>query len=94
MQKLFLVSVCNHVAVVLLCNHVIVILLCNHVTVTLYFRFLCDQRLLDDSFTHVNFHPMINTATLTLSVADFIRFLSVTSHDATPVNMSSSEQST
>merc|ERR1719341_1120846 len=42
--------------------------------------FVVDQALVDGTHTRVNFHPMVNTATTAVSVADFVKFLGVTGH--------------
>merc|ERR1712179_779198 len=45
-------------------------------------KFVVDSALVDDSHCRVNFHPMVNTATTSISTADFKKFLSVTGHGA------------
>jgi len=42
--------------------------------------FIVDQALMDGTHGRVNFHPMVNTATTAVSVADFVKFLSITGH--------------
>jgi len=44
-------------------------------------KFIVDSRLVDGSHDHVNFHPMVNTATTQMTTADFKRFLSLTGHN-------------
>jgi len=43
-------------------------------------KFIVDSALLDGSFSSVNFHPMVNTATTQISSEDFQKFLSLTGH--------------
>ena len=42
--------------------------------------FIVDQALMDGTHIRVNFHPMVNTATTAISVADFVKFLGITGH--------------
>ena len=43
-------------------------------------KFLVDKQLVDGSFDHVSFHPLVNTATTTISSKDFNKFLYLTRH--------------
>jgi len=43
-------------------------------------KFIVDSSLLDGSHSSVNFHPMVNTATTSISTQDFGKFLSLTGH--------------
>merc|ERR1711915_615742 len=43
-------------------------------------KFIVDTALLDGTFTSVNFHPMVNTATTCISCEDFKKFLNLTGH--------------
>lgn len=52
----------------------------------LFYRFLCDKRLLDGTFDTVNFHPMVNTATMSISIEGFKKYLDVTKHEPTAVD--------
>eukprot|EP00092_Neocalanus_flemingeri_P038722 GFUD01042164.1.p1 GENE.GFUD01042164.1~~GFUD01042164.1.p1 ORF type:complete len:528 (-),score=132.90 GFUD01042164.1:315-1898(-) len=43
-------------------------------------KFIVDSSLLDGTYSSVNFHPMINTATTQISCEDFNKFLALTGH--------------
>jgi len=43
-------------------------------------KFIVDSSLLDGSHSSINFHPMVNTATTSISTQDFGKFLSLTGH--------------
>jgi len=43
-------------------------------------KFIVDTALLDGTFSSVNFHPMVNTATTCISCEDFKKFLNLTGH--------------
>jgi len=43
-------------------------------------KFIVDEALLDESFSSVNFHPMVNTATTNISTKDFAKMLAITGH--------------
>jgi len=43
-------------------------------------KFIVDSTLLDGTYSSVNFHPMVNTATTQISCQDFSKFLNVTGH--------------
>lgn len=47
-------------------------------------RFILDEAL--EAFEQVNFHPLVNTATTCIRLADFKRFVAATGHDLTVVD--------